>query len=320
MATPMISENWPKLLEPGLRWIFEQRLTRRESLGKRQEVYNVLDSKKAKEFAMGVGAFSDEDWNFEQTHRVNYGNVKPGFEYEWEHREFAKGMLIERKLLDDNLYPGSTLPRDITKKPAQFADSAYILREKAAAEVFNYATTGSGVSPLGFTLVGGDGVALASNSHPLHPGSSDVQDNYFAGLDLTDDNYSYVRQRMRKTTDDNGNIVQVSPTTLMVPPELEDQALTIIKSQGKPGTADNDANVVGSRIKKLVVWDYLTDTNRWFVMDEMLKEEHLIWFERIPLEFAATQDWDTFQGKYRAYMRYSRGFSDWRWIAVAEAS
>jgi len=205
-------------------------------------------AKMSVEEAMGIGALSDEDWNFEKTRRVNYGAVKPGFEYTWTHLEFARGMAIERKLMDDNLFANSELPRKITKKPVQMADSAYVLREKAAAEFFNYATTGSGLSPLGFPLVGGEGVALASNSHKLYPGAGagEVQDNYFAGLDLTADNYSTVRQNMRAFTDDNGNIVQVNPTTLIVPPEMEDKALTIRDSQNKPGTANNDANVVVS--------------------------------------------------------------------------
>lgn len=321
MATPMIAENWPKLLEPGLRFLFQQQLDRREALGKRKLIFHQLDSERRDEEGFSIGALSDEDWNFEVTKQINYGSVRPGFVANWTHRQFGKGMTIERTLIDDNLYNASKLPRSVTVQPGQLADAAFVLREKAAAEIFNYATTASGLSPSGFPLAGPDGKALGANDHPNYPGAgvSEVQDNLFA-YDLTDANYSLVRQAMRAYTDDNGNIVQVNPTTLIVPPEMEDQAEVIKQSRNKPGTADNDANVIGGRIERIIVWDYLTDSNRWFVVDPMLMNDHLVWFERIPLEFKATEDFDTLQGKYRAYMRYSRGFSDWRWCAVSEAS
>jgi hypothetical protein len=315
----MISENWPKLLEPGLRSIWQQRLTRRESMGKRHLIFNHLDSEKRFEEVTGIGALSDEDWNFHKTRRINYGSVRPSFSKQWEHLEYAKGMMIERRMIDDNLYAGSQLPRSEAAKPVQLADSAFIVREKAAAEVFNLATTASGVAPSGFDIAGPDGVALLSNSHPLFPGSSSVQDNLLAlGLDAA--NFSAARQLGRKFTDDNGNIVQCNHNTLIVPIELEDEALTIRESGLLPGTANNDANVQRRGMANIISWDYLTDTNRWFIVDPMLMEEHLIWFERIPLEFKLGTDFDTYTAKYANYMRYSRGFSDWRWVIGSEAS
>lgn len=319
-STPMIPENWPKLLEPGLRAIWQQRLDRREALGKRTMIFNKLESEKAFEHVTGIGALSDEDWNFHKTRRINYGSVRPSFSKDWEHLEYAKGMMVERKMLDDNLYASSGLPRSERAKPVQLADSAFVLREKSAAEVFNLATTGSGVSPSGFDIAGPDGKALLANDHPLFPGDGGAgQDNLLA-LALNATNFSAARVAMRKFTDDNGNIVQVNPTTLIVPVELEDAALTIRDSGQLPGTANNDANVQRRGLQNIITWDYLTDANRWFLVDPLLMEEHLIWFERIPLEFKLGSDFDTITAKYANYMRYSRGFSDWRWVIGSEPS
>lgn len=320
MANPMVSENWGKLLEPGLRAIWQQRLTRRESLGKRQLIFNQLNSEKRFEEVTGIGALSDEDWNFHKTRRINYGSVRPSFTKDWEHLEYAKGMMIERKMIDDNLYGTSQLPRSEKAKPVQLADSAFIVREKAAAEVFNLATTGSGVAPSGFDIAGPDGKALLANDHPLFPGDTGPgQDNYLA-LALSATNFSTARQVGRKFTDDNGNIVQINHNTLIVPIELEDAALTIRDTELLPGGSLNDKNVQRNGLQNVIVWDYLTDANRWFVVDPLLMEEHLIWFERIPLEFKLGTDFDTYTAKYANYMRYSRGFSDWRWVVGSEPS
>lgn len=320
MATPMIPENWPKLLEPGLRHIWQTRLNGREAMGKRGLIFNTEPSGRAFEEAFGVGALSDEDWDFHKTKRINYGSVKPNFVKRWEHLEYAKGMMIERKMLDDNLFAESQLPRSENQKPVQLADSAFLVREKSAAEIFNRATTASGVGASGFALAGPDGKALAANDHPLYPGDVGAgQDNLLAlGLDAT--NFSLARQHGRKFTDDNGNIVQCNHNTLIVPIELEDEALTIRESGLLPGTANNDANVQKRGMQQIISWDYLTDTNRWFLVDPSLMNEHLIWFERIPLEFKIGTDFDTFTAKYANYMRYSRGFSDWRWCIMSEAS
>lgn len=319
MGTPMTPENWGKLLEPGLRAIWQQRLTRRETMGKRHLIFNHLESEQRFEEVTGIGALSDEDWNFHKTRRINYGSVRPSFTKQWEHLEYAKGMMIERKMLDDNLYASSQLPRSEKQKPVQLADSAFIVREKSAAEVFNGATTGTGVGPSGFDYAGPDGKALLANDHPLYPGATDVQDNLLA-LALSAPNFSAARQAGRKFTDDNGNIVQINHNTLIVPIELEDAALTIRDTELLPGTGNNDKNVQKNGLQNVIVWDYLTDANRWFVVDPLLMEEHLIWFERIPLEFKMGTDFDTYTAKYANYMRYSRGFSDWRWVIGSEPS
>lgn len=54
---------------------------------------------------------------------------------------------------------------------------------------------------------------------------------------------------------------------LVVPNELEFDALTIANSTLKSGTAENDANVIAKRITPHVM-DYLTDATAWFLVAE----------------------------------------------------
>ncbi len=63
-----------------------------------------------------------------------------------------------------------------------------------------------------------------------------------------------------------------------------------------------------------LVWNRLTDANAWFLMDSRLLKQHLIWQWRIRPEFAQDGDFDGIQFKFRAYMRYTIGWRDWRFI------
>jgi hypothetical protein len=120
---------------------------------------------------------------------------------------------------------------------------------------------------------------------------------------------------MREYKDDRGNLIPIRPDTLLVPPELEDAAWTATQSMDKPGTANNDGNFVRSKGLSVVVWDYLTDSNNWFMVDSRLGGLFLNWFDRVSMEFAAdpTSDFNLI-AKYRGYMRYSYGWSDWRFV------
>jgi len=115
--------------------------------------------------------------------------------------------------------------------------------------------------------------------------------------------------------DDRNQLIPVNPNTILVPPELEDTAWEIVNTINKPGTADNDGNFVRSTGLRVIVWDYLTDENNWFLLDPALAKMYLNWFERVPLEFSMdpTSDFNL-EAKFRGYMRYSYGFSDWRWV------
>ena len=62
------------------------------------------------------------------------------------------------------------------------------------------------------------------------------------------------------------------PIFLLVPPDLENTGLTVLASEGLPGTANNDINpeaegnthdAAGGGALRLIVVDYWTDTNDW---------------------------------------------------------
>lgn len=294
-----ISEQWAELLEPGLREIFE---VQREALAAESRIpilFNQLTSQKAAEHFLGAGGMSDWD---EYKGVIEYEDFDKLYKTTLTHKEFVKGFTVERKLVDDDLYSF------ITPQPKALALSAMRTREKHAASVFNNAFTS------GYT--GGDSIILCSASHPLAPThAADVQSNAGSSA-LSYDSIIATRKLMRKFTDDRGQLVPINPDTVVYPPDLEDVAMIIKQSTEKPGTADNDANIVaGGIVKNWVSWDYLDDTNNWFMIDSQLAKQQLLWIDRVALEFALDPSASyQLKANYRGYMRYSYGWSDYRWV------
>lgn len=303
----MIAANWAELLTPQTTDAFFAGFTdsgRRSSMI--EAIYRVENSERAFEEHIGVGQFSSEGWNFENTGRVQYDDRNKGFLKRFTHVEFAKGFVVQRRLIDDNM------TSIVFDNANDLGDAAFRKREKSAAALFNNAFTDSGVDSEGFAIAGPDGVGLCSTAHKYNSIDSTTQSNE-GTLFLTKDNVRTTRQYMMAMKDDRGDKLNLMPDGLLVPPELEDDALVIVKSTLDPVSANNAINPQAGRFS-VATWHYLTDSTAWFMLDSGRQKRDLIWYERIPVEFDREPDFDTFQTKFRAYMRFSRGFRDWRWI------
>lgn len=307
---PINSANLAELLTPQTTEAFVMGFT---SGGRRASMIPSLfatpSSERAFEEHIGIGVMS-ADWEFEKTGRVPYDDVNNGFVKRWTHKEFAKGFVVTRKMVDDNLFP------QILDRATNLGDAAFRHREKSAATVFANAfsatTNQTDLDGFGFPVGGPDNVALCSTAHPYNEADSSTQSNE-GTLALTKDNVGTTRQLHMALTDDRGDILGIMPDTIIIPPELEDTAIEIGMSMLDPDTANNAVNPQAGRFRYLV-WHYLEDANAWFMSDSARMQQDLIWYERIPLEYGAEGDFDTLQAKFRAYMRYSRGWRDFRWV------
>lgn len=314
MSAPMTSENWATFLTPGLRKVFDTELRNREELFKRTAIFPTDTSQRAYEDFQGVGGLSAQGWNqFEATGRVPYDAPDPWYKTRLEHREFAKGLSVRRKLMDDNMYPGAPIPKAITQRVEMLARSLSLFREKSAADVFNNAFTDTGTDTAGFSVSGADSVGLVSTAHPYSPSNTGSTQSNEGTLALTSDNVVTTKARMREFVDDQGELFASHPDMLLVPPELEETALKIVNSELEEGTANNTINVNRGRYN-VVVWDYLTDANAWFMIDSGLMSQHLIWLDRIAPEFRAELNKDTMIGEWVAYTRFSRGWDHYAFV------
>lgn len=297
------SENFGFLLDPGLRKIFMDEYALPGS--QLAELYGIEGSQKAVEYDYAIGGMGDLE---EFSGTIPYGSFSGQYRVSYSHKEWVKGIKIERKLVDDDLYSV------INKRPQMLALVSKRTKEKHGASTFNNAFNTS-------VFAGGDGVALCSASHTRvqEDGTTTPVMSNLGTSALSQTSLSAARLAMRDYVDDTLNLMNVMPDTLLVPPELEETAWVITQSDKKSGTGDNDANYYKGRYK-IVVWDYLSDTNNWFLIDSRYAKMFLKWFDRIPVEFNKDKDFDTYISKWSTYCRYSYGFSDWSWIFGSQVS
>jgi phage major head subunit gpT-like protein len=291
-----ISEQWAELLAPGLKAIFNLQVDALAATAKAPLFFNVQGSTRANEYALNVGGFGD--WK-EYKGAIEYDDFDQGYKTTFTHVEYARGFKVERKLVDDDLYS------IINARPAGLALSAMRKREKDAADIFNNAFASG---------LGADSQYLCDDAHPASPANTATTQDNAGSSALSRDAIIETRRLMREFKDDRGELIQVMPDILLVPPELEDEAVVYTASTQKPGSADNDVNFANRLGLQVVVWDYLTDATNWFMIDSRLAKQHLWWFNRVPTEFDLDpQSNYLLEAKFRGYARYSLGFSDWRW-------
>lgn len=228
---------------------------------------------------------------------VDYEDPVQMYDKRYVHLKYTKGFKVSEELYEDDQYGV------IKKKPAALARAARRTTESSAAGIFNNAFSTS--------YLGGDAKPLASVSHPRSDGGTAQSNASSTGLTLTETNLETGRLAMRGHLDDKGMKIESMADTLVVPPALEKQAHTIVDSNLRSDSADNDINFYKGKLK-IVVWDWLTSTTAWFLLDSRMHE--LNWFWRIRPEFKQDTAFDTGMALYKTRTRFSNGFSDYRGV------
>lgn len=302
---PDTSSHWSQLLSPALSDAFYIAFAAQPT-SMIEAVFDVRGSRRADEQHLGRGVLSSQGWNFKASGRVQYDDRKKGFPKTFTHVTFAKGIIVEKELVEDQLIgPAFDDTRDL-------AVSAFKKREISAASVFNNAFT-STTNQDGASTLGPDGVVLCSASHPRSADDAATWSNAGTAA-LTAANVGTTRVSMMRFADDRGDIMNVMPDLLIYPPELGDAAQVITRSQLDPASANNAINPQDYGRFQGVEWHYLTDVNNWFMAERARMKQALIWYDRVPVQFFNTQDFDTFQAKFAARMRYSYGWRDASWL------
>lgn len=243
--------------------------------------------------------------------QVSYGDVYQGFDKTLRHVEYTHGFQIERKLFDDAKHAL------MEQRPRALALAWARTRQTFAAQPFNNAF---GVDLTWMTNT--ENVALVSNSHTTTTGASTASgyDNMGTAA-LSAVALQAARVAMRDFRDLAGNKVSARPSMILTGPNLEETTFELIKSSGKVDVATNNRNIHEGRYRG-VDWEYIDDTNDWFLIDEDLMKGQggLIWIDRIALEFGQTESFDEFTAKWRAYARLSLGPLGWQWIYGSQVS
>jgi phage major head subunit gpT-like protein len=286
------SENFQELLEPRFRKIFFD--TYAELPEEFPDIYKVHTSKKAQEHdyhVAGTGLWEKKV----PGQAIQQEEIDTGDEVSYIHEAYAKMITIERELADDELYGV------MDKLPRKLARGGRARVEMIAAATLNN----------GFLVSGYDGVPLFSDSHPLIKGGT--ADNLMPSAPLSDTSLKEGMIMMRKNmVTEEGLKMQAKATDLVIPPDLEFRALTILQSVGQSDTGNRADNVIRNKLRPIVL-SYLTSPTAWFLRDKVNADFNFFW--RVKPEFKGAENFDNMVAKYRGYLRFSLGYSDWRgWL------
>jgi hypothetical protein len=283
----------PSLLWPGLHALFGTEYAKHPK--EYTKIFDVRTSDKAYEKVVeltGLGLASVKA----EGASIVYDKPGQGPETQFTHVTYGLGFMMTREAEEDNKY------KDVAETNTKALTwSMWTTKEIVHANILNRATNGS--------YVGGDGVSLASASHPTANGT---QSNLLSAADLSEAALEDAMTVIMAARNSRGLPVALRPVRLIVSPGQIFNATRILQSELRVGTPNNDINAIKAlgMIPEITVNHYIDDLDAWGLQTNA--PNGLISFQRRALDFEKDSDFDTENRKQKATERYSAGWGDWR--------
>jgi len=123
----------------------------------------------------------------------------------------------------------------------------------------------------------GDGMLLVDKSRPYETPSLGTWDNDETAGALTQARIATMRTNFAKNKNERGFLRPLRMQKVVVPPDLEDTAITHLKSVLKPESSLNSTNYLTQYGLSYEVWNYLTSATAWFGFTAMDSLYELKW-------------------------------------------
>ncbi|KEZ78313.1 Mu-like prophage major head subunit gpT family protein [Salinisphaera hydrothermalis] len=261
-----------------------------------RQLFDVVNSSKAFEedqLLIGFGGAATKP----EGGAVTYDSGGEGWTARYAHETIALAFAITEEAIEDGLYG------DLGSKysPA-LARSLQHTKEVKGAAIFN-----NGFDP---NHAGGDGKPLFATDHPLAGGGT-FANAFDTPADLSETSLEEALTRISEFVDDRGIPVSVMAKMLAVPPQLQFTAQRLLRSQKRPGTADNDINAIADMDAisgGYTVNQRFTDPDAWFIKTDC--PQGLKHFVRKKVQRGMEGDFETGNLRYKSRERYSFGWTD----------
>jgi len=251
-----------------------------------------------------------------------HDHMQEGYDKLFEHMTWKDSFTISREMIEDNKI------LDIRNQPKAFTAGYYRTRERYGAALFGGAL--SGLSKIKFatkefSTLTSDGKILFAKDHPSKLKKA-AQSNMFADT-FSNDALMAMEERMQNFTDDNGNILDVVPDTIIIPNnyQLKKEVFATIGADKDPATANNGFNYNYGRWT-VIVWNYLNQfipagKLPWMLGASEYNEQYggAVWYDRVNLE-VRSEIADNDANIWKGYARFNAGFADWRAFAAGGVS
>lgn len=178
-----------------------------------------------------------------------------------------------------------------------------------------------------FNIAAADGLSYFNTAHTSITGGTGNQSNYFSNP-FSYDALCLVEEAMQKFKDDDGNLLNLMPDTIVIPANARIKKLVFdaIGAEGIPGTANNSFSYQFGRWN-VVMSPYLNNTasitagtDTWYVGDSTFNQNYggLIWLDRIPLTVKSYIDENTDNNVWKGRSRFGAAGNNWRAFSKAD--
>lgn len=259
-----------------------------------QAIFKVIASDKRYERFSSFGGFTNFVTKNEGVD-ITFETPGEGYNDSFEHTTYAKGFSYTREAMEDEMY------RELGQLAEDLGTAAANLVETTAANILNNAFDS------GYTY--GDGKELCATDHPVLLTGGTEQNELSSAADLSYTSLNQAIVDMAATVDAAGKLAPQRPNVLIVHPS---ERVTAGQILGSDVTSSALQKNMFAGALQLVVWDFLTDIDTFFLLDP---RHRLTFMWRRPLMFERWPDYRAQTESYAGSMRFSVGpAGDWRGI------
>lgn len=290
MAGIILTSNHPKALWPGVKAWFGRMYNQHQT--EYTDLFETITSEKAYEEFVQVTPFGLVKEK-PQAQGVQYDSEIQGPVTRATHVAYALGYIVSHEEIMDNLYSEVSNTR-----AGSLANAFRQTKERLGAGIYNNAFDAT-------NYPGADGVSLCSTAHPNTSGGT-YSNRLSTDAALSEASLEDMLTMIMQATDDRGNLINLMPRSIHVPPALWWTANRILKSVYQTKTANNDINVINATNALpmgVKMNHYFTSSTAWFVRTNV--QRGLYYIEREGLDFTKDNDFDTMNAKAKGYERYS---------------
>ena len=222
---------------------------------------------------------------------VTYDTPLQGFDKTLTPLQYSLGFKVSRIAFDDDkLGPIRNLASGLGESDTES-------RNIITADIFNNGFSNSFLGP--------DGVELFSTLHLREDGVT-FRNELATPADFSITSLRTALIDFRNFRDGRGKRQNYMASWIAIPPDLEYDVREVLESAGRPDTTDRADNVMKGLLSKVVVCDYFTDTDAWFIGTDKGSMEFypLVFLEREAFNTASDVDFDTRTLKHAAWTRY----------------
>lgn len=241
----------PELLYPGLAELWGDAYTQHPK--KYDKFFNIKNSTKAFEKEQELSGFTTAGLK-DQGDSVAFARLTQGVQKEYVHLTYGIGAIITRELAEDDQYGF------IGQIPRLLSEAMVRAEETVATAVLNNAFDTS--------ITGADGVSLCNSAHVFSGSGGGTWSNVpTTAVDLTQTSLESAYIDVLNLRDANNQRLNYTPKKIIVSRGDFFNAQKILKTQKKVGSADNDVNIINELGIELIVTNYLTDQDAWFLQN-----------------------------------------------------